>query len=456
MLEFGKGIRDLPSYPHVGHVAAHDDPERIFRTIEFFENEFTKREKLFRESGGPIIDSWPRLFLVINNIAGLKDDLNLYPRIFQFILQESHKYGIHLIVMALPRGSGTKVPSGDLKAIKSRLVFPSISADDYWHFLEMTERKLVKLTGMDQKEDVTELSETRQISRAHWMCGNDPEFDTPVELQLVRPVKNSINDEMLVSSMYSESTKQALEIRILESTYQFKNYQLKDGPEIGVGIKWSDLQSFSIDFGSLPRSWGVSGPTKSGKTNFMVGLLRQLVLHKQVERVEVFSAFPNSLTDVANNESYKTKAKASYGQDQVYRRLTELERELASADSDGWVVHLFDDLHVFWESDSDTNKKIRDLLTNIWSSFYRNKNIMATASFNYSPQLKTAKSRDGFVQAIHDNKTGLCLAYESDWLVSANDMANYRKKLRGVPVPGRGVFSLSGHETEVQTFLFGD
>lgn len=454
MLEFGKGIRDLPSYPHIGQVATQDDPERIFRTIEFFENEFAKREMLFRDADESIVNSWPRLFLVVNNIAGLKDDLNLYPRIFQFILQESHKYGIHLIVMALPRGTGTKVPSGDLKAIKSRLVFPSISADDYWHFLEMTERKLVKLTGMDQQDDSVELNAARQISRAHWMCVNDPEFDIPVELQLAQPVKDGINDAILVSNILSASIQPSPRIRILESTYQFKDYVYEDDAEIGVGIKWSDLQTFSLGFESLPNTWGVSGPPKSGKTNFMIGLLRQLELNKKVEQIEVFSAFPNPLTDIVSLETKKSNA--FYGQEQIYARLKDLEDNLAKKDAKNWHVHLFDDLHVFWERDAGVNKEIQGLLTNIWSSFYRNKNVMAIASFNYSQQLKVAKTRDGFVQAIHDNKTGLCLAYEGDWLVSANDITNYRKKIRGVPVPGRGVFSLSGHETEVQTFLFGD
>lgn len=448
MLEFGKGLRTLPPYPHIGSCIDEDETERIARTVNFFETEFLRREKLSRSNKEATDDAMPHLFLLINNIAGLVDNINLYKKIFRLITQESSKYGIHLVLTALPRGTSTRVSSSDLKAIKSRIVFPSINHEDYWHYLDTTERKLIKLTEInDQADD----SYKKAVSRAYWLFVADTANNEPVELQIAIPTFDGKSDVDFVAMM-NQASGYAIpgKIRVLE-----KKYLLNEFPDVAVekyalpiGIKWLDLKPLCLQFDSLPSIWGVSGPREAGKTNFLT-LLSERWSQCGNGTTEVFAMFPNQLTEYCQ----KQKRPIAIGREQIFDRLKVLGENDFEKLPKGTLL-IFDDLNFVWESNPETNKEMKALLGKLANKLYSNRAAMFVGSFNYAAPFKVAKSNDAIVREIHDNKTGLCLGYEGDWIIGSADLANYRKNLNDGLPPGRGVFVLKGKEFEVQTYFY--
>ena len=447
LLEFGKGLHDLPQYPHIGDIVDEQESERIARTINFFEAEFSRREKLSRSGNNSLENSLPHLFLVINNIAGLIEYINLYKKVFRFISQESYKYGVHLTLTALPRGTGTRVPSSDLKNLKSRIVFPSIIHDDYWSYLEASERKLVKLTEAEKPHSNRDV---KTISRAHWLCLNDTLFEEPVELQIVMPRYHEQSDEELVALMNKAGEYSLPEkIRILEKKYILKKSEANNSNkrDMLVGVQSLDLKELKIPFGSLPSVWGVSGPRESGKTNFLTLLVEQWSSVDSGYAIEVFAMFPNQLTDYCKSK----KQSAGIGREQILEKLKKIEAGGFENKAKKTLL-VFDDINFIWEPEPDANKETKALLEKLTNKMYDHKDMMLVASFNYSLPFKTAKSRDALVRDIHDNKTGLCLGYEGEWIISSVDLLSYKKNLSTVVPPGRGVFVLKGTEIEIQAF----
>lgn len=446
-LEFGAGLTELPKYPHIGDIILEQEAERIARTIEFFEGELEIRKELSQSGVGSSQSYYPHLFLIVNNIAGIKDNLDLYSRIFRFVLQDSHKYGIHLIILALPRGSGTRIPAGDLKVIKSRIVFPSINHEDYWYYLDIAERRLVKLTEMDQPLDD---NDEKPLSRAYWLCTNDPQYDVPVEIQLAKPKYKGQSDISWAAQMINiDGLTLPKKIKILEKQYPLRiNASAKISCQfsIEVGIKRSNLQEYLIPIEELPQIWGVSGPRESGKTNFLTMLLEQFPLDKF--EIDVFSVFYNQLTSYCEKKDLRSFCGSEY----ILDRLKNIDEDLSENRKPQLLF--FDDLNHFWERDNDVNKNIRIVLENLSSWIYKKQDVMIVASFNYSQHIRAARSHNALIREIHDNKTGLCLGYEGDWVVNNVDLGNYKKKLDGAVCPGRGVFVLKGQETEVQTLFY--
>lgn len=447
MLEFGKGLQDLPKYPHIGNIITQRESERIARAVNYLEAEFSKREEAFRSINEEVVNCYPHLFLVINNFAGLTEYIDQYQKVMRLVLQESHKYGIHVILMVLPRGTGTRVQSSDLKAVKSRIVFPSINHEDYWHYLDVGERKLVKLTGMDAS-----LNEKEEMfpSRAHWLCTSDSRFDRSLEMQLALPNYKDKTDKEYVSHMnYECDCASPFKIEVLEDKYNLKALPKPHRDIFQVGMRWLDLKEITVQFNELPCTLGVSGPRSSGKTNFLISFLDQAFFDNPPTRIDVFSVFSNQLTEYCVKREYPTFV----GQKNILNRLSEIDKENFENPSQKHLI-VFDDANLFWEINSEENDEIKNILDSISGKTYGKTNIRILVSFNYTPPFKVAMSRNGLLRSIHDNKTGLCLAYEGDWLIGSIDLANYKKKLNDVPPPGRGVFVLNGKETEVQTFWY--
>ena len=441
MLEFGQGLRDIVPYPHIGDIILEKEIEKITRVIDLIENEFEKRENASLDENNPS-EKRPELFLIINNLAGLKNDVSLYTRIIQLISKESHKYGIHIIAMVLPRGTGSRIAAGDLKLFKSRIVFPSVNPENYWMYLELAERKLARLTSMDIQPD----DDSRFVSRAYWLCQNDPDFGKkPLEIQLALPNYGKKIDEKLVSSAVSEAKYNTpVKIDILKDQYILPARLLKS--KMQIGIKWLDIDELSVHFDELPPIWGVSGPRKSGKTNFLTSFLYQASRRAKDYEVDVFSLSPSSLTDYSNSKKYNVVFELE--------DMVEKFNEILNEDFENRKKHrllVFDDINLLWERKNDEVIKV---LATLAHKMHRKENISFIASFNYSRPMKTAVSQDSFLREFVNNKTGLLLGYDGEWLIDSMTLSKYKKKFEGAIPSGRGVFVQNGDEIEVQAYFY--
>jgi DNA segregation ATPase FtsK/SpoIIIE, S-DNA-T family len=444
MLEFGQGLRDIPSYPHVGDIILEKETEKIARTIELFENEFRKREEISRSEKAVDI-KLPDWFLIINNLAGLGNNPNWYARIIQLIIKESHKYGIHIIALTLPKGTGTRVPVTDLKNFKSRIVFPSVIHENYWMYLEIPERKLAKLTNMDMQ---FEKNEDAPVSRAYWLNEGDSNFGKlPLEIQLALPKYDKIlNEEILSLARQEERYDLPVAIEVLREVYPLPSNFLQG--EMYIGVKWLDLKELSIPFDKLPPIWGVSGPRKSGKTGFLTSFLHQTSLRKKEYEIDIFSGSRNQLTDYSESNKFNT----FFDPEKILERF----KEIVNENFDDRKIHrllIFDDINFLWERKDDVNDEIIHSLKTLADKMYRKKDMVFVASFN-SDLTRMTMLRDNLMREFVNNKTGLCLGYEGDWLIRNTDLPKYTKKFKGAIPAGRGVFALNGDEIEVQAFLF--
>lgn len=444
MLEFGQGLRGIPSYPHIGDVILAKETEKVSRTVELFENEFRRREELSLNQNADQLDL-PHWFLVINNLAGLSTNLNLYTRVMQLIVKESQKYGIHLIALALPKGTGTRSPLTDIRNFKSRIVFPSIIHENYWMYLEVPDRKLAKLTGMKEKFDKEKDS---PISRAYWLNQADTDFaDTPLEIQLALPKYGNTNNEgMFVDVELAGSYKKPVSIEVLKERYSLPSKKSRE--DFSIGVKWIDLKNFSIPFEKMPPIWGVSGPRKSGKTNFLVSFLYQISLRKQEYKIDVFSGSRNQLTEYATSKKYNT----FFNPEKILERLQGVESEPFDKGKASRLF-MFDDISFLSERKNDVNDQIISSLKVLADKMYRRTNVSFVASF--TPETtRLVMLRDPLMREFFNNKTGLCLGYEGDWLINSKNLPKYTKKFTGSIPAGRGVFALNGEEFELQAFIF--
>jgi len=445
MLEFGQGLQDMPPYPHIGDIILEKETEKIARAIELFESEFLKREEASRDENTPSA-ALPDWFLIINNFAGLYKKPDLYLRIIQLITKNSHKYGIHILAMALRRTTNTKSPLSDLKLFSSRIVFPSVDHENYWMYLGLSERKLAKLTSMD-----IQLDEEKDIpiSRAYWLNENDPDLDkTPLEIQLASPKYGKVfNEEIFSPSNQKEKFNLPLAIDVLKDKYHLASKLSQN--ELHIGIKWLDLEELLIPFDEFPSIWGVSGPRKSGKTEFLTSFVHQLSLSKQKYEIDVFSGARTQLTDYCESRKYK----ATFEPERIAERLDKIiEEDFDKRKKIRLIV--FDDINFLWERTSEFNDKTIEALTKLANKMYRKKDTFFVASFNYSTRMRTPLSQDALMREFVNNKTGLSLGYDGEWLVNSTALSKYTKKFDGVIPPGRGVFVLNGDEIEVQTYLY--
>ena len=441
LLEFGKGMRDIPSYPHIGDILLEKESEKISRTITFFKEELRKREE-----GKTALEKLPHLFLIINNLAGLHNKLSWYEKVIQFIAKESHNYGIHIIALVLPQGTGSRVPLGDLKMFKSRIVYPSINHDNYYNYLDITEHKLVKLTRTDE---LTDPEENKYRSRAYWLSLNDPRFEKPLEIQLALPKYGEEFDENIFS-LKNNRNKYNLPspIKILEEKYPLILSSSSD--KFLAGVNRLNLQDVSVPFDKFPIIWGVSGPNRSGKTNFLTSFLHQVVQTKTKCEIDVFSPSPNQLTNYCENEGYRSE----YGTEKILNRMTKIIKDENFVGRKKFRLFLIDDVNFFWEHNDSECQAIIKSLNDLTNNLYRKSNVMLVSSFNYSAQLRSAMHRDIFMRELSNNKTGLCLGYEGDWLINSMDLSKYTKELDVIIPPGRGVFVLSRKEMELQSFFY--
>jgi hypothetical protein len=217
-----------------------------------------------------------------------------------------------------------------------------------------------------------------------------------------------------------------------------------------VGVQWIDLREFSIPFAALPSIWGVSGPRESGKTNFLHLLIEQYTMRTSKCTVEVFSIFPSQLTEYC--KTAKGSVACWVSQEHIRDKLKTIMEDMPNKKQIN-TLFVFDDINLLWERDDEMSREIIKLLENLANIVYDCKEVMLVASFNYSQPLKLARSRDALIRSLHDNKTGICLGYEGDWLINSYDLINYKKNVNGLIPPGRGIFVRKGKEVEVQTFL---
>jgi hypothetical protein len=290
----------------------------------------------------------------------------------------------------------------------------------------------------------------KPISRAYFLNTNDSLFGTPAEVQIAIPKYQDQNDETFVSHMINlDSYPLPQKIKMLDVKYIYKEEKTKDKltNNLFVGIQWSDLKELVLAYNALPSIWGVSGPRESGKTNFLNLVINQMALPSGDYQLELFSFFPSYLTSLCAKVGHHVTC----GNEAILKRLKEiLPDQIRSTQKRQLIV--LDDIHLFWEQDSEINKGIKESLETLSRMIYGRQSVMVIASFNYSPQLKIAKNRDKFIKDLHDNKTGMCLGYEDDWLINSTDVANYKKKIGIVAPSGRGIFVLKGKETEIQAY----
>jgi hypothetical protein len=445
-------LTEVPKYPHVADFINCDQFERVERVLQKLEERLSKnigmtdkerrREAKFHQK--------PNLVLIVNNLAGLKNaNLDWYQRILGLIQQQSEKFGINIIVTSLPRSSGAKLSSSDMKIINSRIVFPSINKENYWRYLDRPESKLPKLTRMEEG-----IGKNGCVSRAHWLCTTEHRYQEPIELQIAQPELSGMLDEEIAGLMRSvEGIKFPNKIKTLQQKYKIS--EAVSGIEskllIPIGIDQKTLKPLNVDPSKLPSIWGISGALETGKSNFLTVLSSQLHQKKDAFSVDVISVYSSSLTDFCEGQKINVHTSA----EEVIKFLKGVAQNDVSSPESKKRIILVDDLHLLWEREEEEVIRLLDELPFCIDS--ENLNLMVVASFTYPGVIRSNRNRNTLLKRIHDNKTGIIFGYEDSWALSPSALSKYQRRMwRPEMTPGRGLFILRGEETAIQTYCISN
>lgn len=99
------GLRSIESFPHVGVAGGYDEPEVMDKMVSMFQEELTRRKKLFRKLGAGSPQAYeeftgqvlPTMILIVDDINQKKMAYTEFAESINLIAKEGVSYGIYLV-----------------------------------------------------------------------------------------------------------------------------------------------------------------------------------------------------------------------------------------------------------------------------------------------------------------------------------------------------------------------
>lgn len=412
-LDFGADTLDaIQDLPHIGSIIHDGENEKVRRLLSFVDNEFERRVRSGHEKDK---ESYPDLFLVINNFAEFKDEhANEAEQVVHF-LQGKH-VGIHLIIST---NRGVDLPRSISQNIARRIVLPLASIDEYSDLLKaklpcrpssasgrgfwVDKEPLECLIA--QVVEPAELSSTVSEMQAKWL-GRKP-FDIQVIPQ---------------------------QIKFTEMLHNFRDQNENADSSIPLGIEYETLQILPVSLEGDPINMLLLGRVGSGKSNLLSCMVDHLRTFPDKWKLHVIAPRKSTL-DKLKGDSAVTLAKTQEEISILVSNIIETGENISRTPK---VFLAIDDLEILFEPGyekaiSSLNELSKRLGDNV------SLNIVCAGTLDGLRSQQAAP----IVKFIRQNKTGCLFSKDPiEWdFMGCDQSVEIRKSEL---VKGRGFFINNG------------
>jgi S-DNA-T family DNA segregation ATPase FtsK/SpoIIIE len=305
-VDYGGGtLRSLADLPHVGGVAGRGDVERVRRTVEEITALVVRREARFqalglespqmmraRRAAGELPEEMADVFLVIDNWAGLRQELpELEDPIRDVIAARGSGYGVHLVLSA---NRWLEVRDALRSAIGGRLELRLTEPSE-----SMVDGRAARSLSESARQYEKRVEELRQLTEA------SPRFEKlfgrgvatgGLQFQAALPRIDGVpgiidlqhGAEGLVRAVaVAWSGPAAPPIRVLPRSIRAADLPRRDEPGVPVAISERDLGPVHLDLVGGDPHFLVFGDVESGKTTLLRTFLAGLLTRANPDQAQV-------------------------------------------------------------------------------------------------------------------------------------------------------------------------
>lgn len=254
---------------HVGGVVTASDDEKIKNFFRLIAKEISQRKEVFSKMGITSFNSYkeagykdiPQIVILIDNFLALRELYSEYEEEMLAICREGISLGICVIMTSLQtNGIGYKYMSNFAKKIA---LFCN-SSDEYGSLFDRCRIQPKSTPGRGLIE----------IDKNIYEFQSYLSFEGDREIDRVQDIKSFI--EKSNKNNFGSMAKIIPEIPAqLDVNYVENNYSSNTISKLPVGIDYDNVDFVELDLNKI-NSMAISGKEKSGKTNFVKGLLKHL------------------------------------------------------------------------------------------------------------------------------------------------------------------------------------
>lgn len=455
-LDFGNGLMTwLTKFPHSGAVIKAHEGERIDRLFWFLNKQLQERsENDWRNEG------IPEIFFFINNIADFRqqypervDELGRY-------IRSGGSAGIHVIITS---NRGSELPRTISGNINRRIVLQLAERQEFMDVLNSLVPPLSIRTEGRGYYLADEISECQISIPLMDIFEKDFQlFSNGMNLTLTKQQRKDLiiaEISKLITKIGNEMTTswkddlpyQIVSIPEILDIHHYlkflgKSRVLQKPDQISLGIRFEDLEIYSVLLRQEIPFWTVLGPRSSGKSNFLNSII---YFFDQTNNNSKFTYINFKKSPISKFEERFSNVDIIHETDQIIEFCQNFCNEL-NRNKETFHVLLMDDLGApFVNNHHQIIQALKALGEEL--SMIHNENFLVVISDMVSNLKAPQAFSSPFIKLFQQSQTGVFFSvddYDMQWFNVRLSIS--QKKLFSM-TPGRGYFVSRGKAEYIQT-----
>ena len=460
VLDFGVGALSCAlALPHTGAVIRAHETERIERLFRFLEENMSQRTETDWRSEG-----WPELYLVINNVADLRQQYPEQAEGLGRFIRSGGAVGIHVIITS---NRGSELPRTLSGNITRRIVLQLTEKQDYIDIINKavppltmrTEGRGYLMANGDVAECQVALADPGLLT---WHAQTSDASHTQIDQtqrakeqllaeanhvveQLGQQMRSAWQENLPkpIDAMQDELSLPAFQKSVAHSQHPYHTFPLP------LGLYYDTLLPAIVDAKGEVPFWTILGPRQSGKSTLLLNFICQL-LHSKPDLVcfDVLSLRKGLLSQLAGQDERVTVTTTT----EDMKAILDGFPEKLAQHSDRFHVLVMDDLGLAFSSNNTALVSALNGLSDALNLAHHDNYLIVIADL-YANLKNPQTFSSSFIKTFQQSQTGIFLSMDDADMQWFNTRINLQYKKRLKWLPGRGFLVYKGNTEFLQTPL---